>query len=66
MGEQDRRTSRVNMRLTPDDLALLRSGAQTQHQDLTAFVLGAAIERARQVLKEPHEVTGNVGLAAFE
>jgi uncharacterized protein (DUF1778 family) len=66
MGEKDRRTSRMNMRLTPDDLALLKSGAQIEHQDLTAFVLEAALERARQVLKEPREVTGNVGLAAFE
>jgi uncharacterized protein (DUF1778 family) len=66
MGEKDRRTSRMNMRLTPDDLALLKSGAQTQHQDPTTFVLEAALERARQVLKEPREVTGNLGLAAFE
>jgi uncharacterized protein (DUF1778 family) len=66
MGEKDRRTSRINMRLTPDDLALLKSGAQTQHQDLTTFVLEAALGRAHQVLNEPREVTGNYGFAAFE
>jgi uncharacterized protein (DUF1778 family) len=66
MGEKDRRTSRMNMRLTPDDLALLKTGAHTQHQDLTTFVLEAALERARQVINEPREVTGNFGLAAFE
>ncbi len=54
------------MRLTPDDLALLKTGAHTQHQDLTTFVLEAALERARQVINEPREVTGNFGLAAFE
>ena len=56
----------MNMRLTPEELALLRSGAQMQHQDLTAFVLEAALERARQLSREPREVTGNVGLASFE
>jgi uncharacterized protein (DUF1778 family) len=66
MGEKDRRTSRINMRLTPENLALLKSGAQTQHQDLTTFVLEAALERAHQVINEPREVTGNFGLAAFE
>jgi uncharacterized protein (DUF1778 family) len=66
MGERERRTSRMNMRLTPEELALLRSGAQMQHQDLTAFVLEAALERARQLSREPREVTGNVGLASFE
>jgi uncharacterized protein (DUF1778 family) len=66
MGEKDRRTSRMNMRLTPDDLAVLKTAARTQHQDLTTFVLAAALERARQVINEPGEVTGNFGLAAFE
>jgi uncharacterized protein (DUF1778 family) len=54
------------MRLTPENLAVLRAGAQVQQQDLTAFVLGAALERAHQLLKESHDVTGSVGLAAFE
>lgn len=66
MGEKDRRTSRMNMRLTPDDLAVLKTAAYTQHQDLTTFVLAAALERARQVFHDPGEVTGNFGLAAFE
>ncbi len=66
MGKKERRTSRVNMRLTPENLAVLRAGAQVQQQDLTAFVLGAALERAHQLLKESRDVTGSVGLAAFE
>ncbi len=66
MGKKERRTSRVNMRLTPENLAVLRVGAQVQQQDLTAFVLGAALERAHQLLKESRDVTGSVGLAAFE
>jgi uncharacterized protein (DUF1778 family) len=61
-----RRTSRINMRLTPEDLELIRSGARAENQDLTTFVIGAALMRSRDVLGQHGEVTGNVGLAAFE
>lgn len=66
MGERERRTSRINMRLTPESLALIRTGAQAQNQDVTTFVIGAAVARSREVLAQQTEVTGNVGLAAFE
>lgn len=46
------RSSRVNMRISPEALELLRSAAAKQEQDLTAFVLGAAMARARAVLLE--------------
>lgn len=57
------RSKRMNMRLTPDAYETIKQAAQLQQQDLTSFVLGAALERARAVLAEdlllrltPHEV----------
>ena len=44
------RSSRLNMRISPDALALIREAAAAQQQDVTSFVLGAAMERAREVL----------------
>lgn len=52
MPAETTRTSRLNMRISPDALELLRSAADHQQQDLSAFVLGAAVERARTVLLE--------------
>jgi uncharacterized protein (DUF1778 family) len=46
------RSARLNMRLAPDALDLIRSAARAQQQDVTSFVLGAAMERARLVLME--------------
>ncbi len=57
------KSARVNLRLNPEALELIRAAAGVQQQDLTSFVLGAAMERARTVLAEdrllrltPHEV----------
>lgn len=44
------RTERVNMRISPDALAQLREAASLEQQDLSSFVLGAAVSRARLVL----------------
>jgi uncharacterized protein (DUF1778 family) len=56
-------SAHINLRLNPDSLETIRSAASVQQQDLTSFVLGAAMERARLVLAEdrllrltPHEV----------
>lgn len=46
------RSARLNMRISPEALTLIRSAADVQQQDVTAFVLGAAMERARAVLLE--------------
>jgi uncharacterized protein (DUF1778 family) len=53
----------MNMRLTPEAYDTIRNAAEIHQQDLTSFVLGAALERARAVLAEdlllrmtPHEV----------
>lgn len=58
------KSARMNLRLNPESLELIRAAASVQQQDLTSFVLGAAMERARAVLAEdrllrltPHEVS---------
>jgi uncharacterized protein (DUF1778 family) len=40
------------VRLTPDALATLKEAAAWQQQDMTSFVLGAALDRARSILLE--------------
>jgi|HubBroStandDraft_2_1064218.scaffolds.fasta_scaffold908079_2 uncharacterized protein (DUF1778 family) len=57
------KSARINLRLSPDALETVRAAASVQQQDLTSFILGAAMERARAVLAEdrilrltPHEV----------
>jgi uncharacterized protein (DUF1778 family) len=57
------KSARINLRLSPESLETVRAAASVQQQDLTSFVPGAAMERARAVLAEdrilrltPHEV----------
>lgn len=57
------KSARINLRLNPEALETIRAAASVQQQDLTSFVLGAAMERARAVLAEdrllrltPHEM----------
>ena len=40
------------MRISPEALETLREAAAAQQQDVTSFVLGAAMERSRTVLME--------------
>jgi uncharacterized protein (DUF1778 family) len=56
------KSGRINVRLSSEALETIRAAASVQQQDLTSFVLGAAMERARAVLAEdrilrltPHE-----------
>ncbi len=44
--------ARLNMRLTTEALETIKEAAAVQQQDLTSFVLGAALDRARAVLAE--------------
>ncbi|MDM8086426.1 DUF1778 domain-containing protein [Cellulomonas cellasea] len=44
------RSERLNMRVSPEALATIREAAAAQQQDVSAFVLGAAMEHARDVL----------------
>ena len=64
MALSEAKSARINLRLNPESLEMIRAAASVQQQDLTSFVLGAAMERARAVLTEdrllrltPHEVT---------
>jgi uncharacterized protein (DUF1778 family) len=41
--------ARINMRISQKSLDLLREAAQANEQDLTSFVLGAAMEKARNL-----------------
>ena len=57
------KTDRLNLRCSSATLATLREAAEVQDQDLTSFILGEALDRARTVLAEdrvlrldPHEV----------
>lgn len=57
------KSARLYLRLNPEALETIRAAANVQQQDLTSFVLGAAVERARAVLAEdrflrltPHEI----------
>lgn len=50
MPTENTRSERLNMRLSPEALATIREAASAQQQDVSAFVLGAAMERARDVL----------------
>lgn len=59
----DDESERLNLRCSAQTLATLRDAARAQDQDLTSFVLGAALDRARAVIAEdrilrltPHEV----------
>lgn len=46
------KSERVNLRCTTAALSTLRQAAELQGQDLTSFVMSAAIDRARDVLTE--------------
>ena len=57
------KSARINLRLSPEAHETIKEAASVQQQDLTSFVLGAAMERARAVLAEdrilrltPHEI----------
>lgn len=52
---QPARSARINVRLSEESLATIRAAAALQGQDLTSFVLGAALDRARTVI-----ITDNV------
>jgi len=46
------RSARLSMRIAPDALETIREAAIAQQQDITGFVLGAAMDRARAVVLE--------------
>lgn len=52
--QESGRSERLNMRISPEALDLLKAAAAKQEQGLSAFVLGTAMERARSILLEDH------------
>jgi len=50
------RSARVSMRIAPDALETIREAATLQQQDITGFVLGAAMDRARAVVLEERKL----------
>ena len=44
--------TRINMRIEEENLELIREAAAANGQDMTSFVLGAALDRARAVVLE--------------
>lgn len=46
------KNERLNLRCSAESVATLREAAEVQGQDLTSFVMGAALDRARSVLAE--------------
>lgn len=50
--EAPAKDARLNMRLSAESLDTIKEAAAVQQQDLTSFVLGAALDRARTVLAE--------------
>ena len=46
------RSSRLNMRLSPKAHEQIKQAAELTQQDVTSFVLGAALQSAREVIFE--------------
>lgn len=44
--------TRINMRIDEQNLELIKEAAEANGQDMTSFVLGAALDRARAVVLE--------------
>lgn len=55
---------RLDMRLSPDQEALLRAASSLVGESLTAFVLGAATERAEELLDRANRI--EVSRPAFD
>jgi len=55
--EEPSRRHRLEVRVTPEQEALIRQAADLEHETVTSFVLGTATERARRVLKAHSTVT---------
>ena len=45
VGTKDQRTARLNMRLTPAELSSIREAAAAAGQNVSAFMLTAALEK---------------------
>jgi uncharacterized protein (DUF1778 family) len=55
--QEPNRRHRLEVRVTPEQEALIRQAADLEHETVTSFVLATATERARRVLKTHSTVT---------
>ena len=58
------RTARLDMRMEPDQKALLEQAAALEGQDVTAFAMSTLVGRAQDVLQKAH--TTVLSQKAFE
>jgi uncharacterized protein (DUF1778 family) len=47
-----RRTERLNLRLTPDELAQIRLGAEARKMTVSAFMIDSALSSVRQAVTD--------------
>lgn len=58
------RTAHVHMRAQPSTVARLREAARLREQDLTSFVLGAALDRATEIVAQERRTRLHMALIA--
>ncbi len=58
--------TRINMRIDEENLALIKEAADANGQDMTSFVLGAALDRARAVVLEARVTRLSAAEAALD
>lgn len=58
------RSARLGLRLQPQALSALRTAAELRGQDLTSFVLGAALDRAAEVVARERNTRLQLALIA--
>lgn len=51
---QEHRTARIEARITPDALAVVRRAAEIQGRSISDFVVAAAREAAQRTIEETH------------
>ena len=55
--------ARLNMRVSDQNLGLIREAAEATGQDMTSFVISASLDRAREVLMQARLVQLSAGEA---
>jgi uncharacterized protein (DUF1778 family) len=64
MSEVDSKPRRLNMRVSQRQERVLRAAAELSGETLTGFVLGAATERAEEIVERAQRI--ELGLEAFQ
>ncbi|HUK71360.1 MAG TPA: DUF1778 domain-containing protein [Streptosporangiaceae bacterium] len=64
MGSASQRTERFGLRLTPDELARIRQGAEARRMTVSAFMVDAALNSVDQTIAEDRRIV--VANAVFD